>query len=448
MRDIFIVTLILILYYFSMRSAYAACLTYWWFSIFRPQDWVYMDIGSLKLPLLATVIFFMVSIARGYRPKINDKLSVMMVLFWLLGTIASFIYGCSSEYKVIEPIEYLGLLFIAIFLTIDIVKTKNQLFGLVLVVALSLAFYTGKGGIIAILGGGAVNEGSENLGGMFTGSNAYAMGTAILLFFMIFIFKQSSSFKSVEWIPSYLKNRTYLIKAFMLLMIIGSVFNVVSLFSRGSAIAMGCGFLVLYLLSNKKLKVFFYSIPIALILIATIPVPDGYEARMESVFVETEELDSSAASRPYFWNIAVQIVSDNPIGVGFGCYPYYYNYYATQKHGKSRDVHSSHFNVLSDSGYVGIVVWILLFLVSITRLLSLRRLLNQHKENLDNYSFYYHLCEAALAAQVVFMLGGSFYTLTYMDLIWWIWGLTIILTKLINQEITGIRTKSQERKLV
>ncbi|MFT6779745.1 MAG: putative inorganic carbon (HCO3(-)) transporter, partial [Paraglaciecola sp.] len=113
MRDIFIVIVILILYYFSFRSAYAACLTYWWFNIFRPQDWVYMDIGSLKLPLLATVIFFMVSIARGYRPKINDKLSVMMVLFWLLGTIASLIYGCSSEYKVIEPIEYLGLLFIA-----------------------------------------------------------------------------------------------------------------------------------------------------------------------------------------------------------------------------------------------------------------------------------------------------------------------------------------------
>jgi putative inorganic carbon (HCO3(-)) transporter len=419
-----------------MRSAYTACLTYWWFSIFRPQDWVFGDISSLNMPFLAIAIFFIVAILRGYRPKVNDKLSVMMVVFYALGTLASIIYGCNSDFKNIEPIKYLALLLIAIFLTIDIVKTKKQLFGLVCVVALSLAFYSGKGGLNAMLSGGANNHGANNLGGMFTGSNAYAMGTAILLFFMIFVFRQVAVFKEVVWIPGFITNRTYLMKSIMGLVIVGSIFNVISLYSRGSAIAMFCGFVVLYLLSSKKLKVFIVAVPIAFILIATVPLPDGYKERIASSFAGDEELDGSAASRPYFWSVAIEIVSDHPIGVGSNCYKKYYNYYSdTERYGRSRDVHSSHFNALTDAGYVGVVVWFMLFVVSLTRLLSLRRLLNKHRANLVDYSFYHSLCDAAVAAQIVFFLGGSFYTLTYSDLIWWIWGLTIILTNLINQEI-------------
>jgi len=435
MRDIFIVVLIFILFVFSLRSAYIACLTYWWFNIFRPQDWIYGDISSYRIPLIATVIFFVVALIRGHLPKINDKLSLMMIIFYSLGTLASVVNGCSSDFKLVEPIEYLGLLFFALFLTIDIVKTKKQLLGLVCVVTLSLAFYSGKGGIFAMLSGGAVNYGADNLGGMFTGSNAYAMGTAILLFFMIFLFRQSASFKEFEWVPDFLKKRTYLIKGFMALMIVGSIFNVVSLFSRASAIAMVCGFLVLYLLSSKKLIVLMATLPIFLIVVATVPIPDGYEERIYSAFSESEELDSSAASRPYFWGVAGRIVSDYPIGVGMNCYRQYYNYYGDQRYGANRDVHSSHVNAFTDAGYVGVFFWFMLFVVSLTRLLSLRRLLRKHKIKVANYSFYTHLCEAAIAGQVVYILGGAFYTLTYSDLIWWIWGLTIILDRLINQEV-------------
>jgi len=446
MRDLVVVALILFLYFLSMRSAYSACLMYWWFNIFRPQDWVWSDLSAFQLPFLATVIFFVVSFLKGYRPKVNDKLMFMMIGFWLLGTFASILYGCSSDFQSVEPIKHLSLLFIALFLTIDIVKTKKQLFGLVCVVALSLAFYTGKGGISAILSGGAVRYGVDNLGGMFSGSNGYAMGTAILLFFMVFIFRHADSFKEINWIPSFIKNRTYLIKGFMALMIIGSIFNVISLFSRASAIALACGFFVLYLLSNKKLQVFVIVLPILFILASTVPIPDGYKDRIRSAFAETEELDESALSRPYYWKIATEIVRDHPTGVGLNCYRQYYNNYSNERFGVSRDVHSSHFNAFTDAGYAGILVWFMLFFVSLTRLFSFRRLLNKHRTNLVNYSFYYHLCDAAIAAQIVYLLGGSFYTLTYMDLIWWIWGLTIILERLIKQEVevtTDPETKSK-----
>jgi putative inorganic carbon (HCO3(-)) transporter len=437
MRDLFIVGLILILYVYSIRNAYAACLTYWWFAIFRPQDWVYADISSFQLPFLATFIFFIVAFLRGYRPRIHDKISVLMILFYTLGAIAGFIYGCGAEFKIINSLEYLALLFIALFFTIDIVKTKQQLFGLVCVVSLSLAFYSGKGGLNYMMAGGAVNYGSNNLGGMFTGSNAYAMGTAILIFFMIFIFRQASFFRELILMPEFIKRRTYLIKVGMGLIIVGSVFTVMSLYSRGSAIAMFCGFFILYLLTGKKVKALFIIIPVVISFLVFVPIPEGYKERLSSAFVQKDELDASAASRPYFWKIAAQIVSDHPTGVGFNCYKKYYNDYGTQndKFGWSRDVHSSHFNALSDSGYLGLLIWFSLFAVSLSRLFSLRRLLNKHKANLVDYPFYIQLCDAAIAAQIVYILGGSFYTLTYMDLIWWIWGITIILSKLINQEV-------------
>jgi hypothetical protein len=285
----------------------------------------------------------------------------------------------------------------------------------------------------ALISGGAVNYGAENLGGTFTGSNAYAMGTAVLVFFMIFFYRNIVALCRLKLVPQIVANYKTLLKMLFLLIIIGSIYNVVSLFSRGSAISLFCGFVTLFFLTSKKLKATFLVIPLTLILLVTIPIPDNYKERIASAFSEKEDLDSSAASRPYFWGIANSIVQDYPTGVGFNCYRYFYNYYRTgPADGRLfRDVHSSHFNALADAGYAGAAVWLSIFLFSFVRLLRLRRSL-QGKED-EVAKIYISLVTLIICSQVVFVLGGSFYTLTYMDLIWWIWGLTLILTKLITK---------------
>lgn len=421
-------------------------ITYWWFSIFRPQDWVYIDITSLRIPLLATVLFFLGSLFRRHLPKINDPLSFLMVFYFCLGILSNILVGCSSQYKLIDPLQYLGLLLIAILLSIDITNTEKKLVYLIGIVSLSLGFYAGKAGIVSIMSGGASNYGASSLGGTFSGSNAFAMGTATILFFLVFLYQQLSNPKTLESLPKFITTYKKYIQILLLITIVGSVFNIISLFSRGSAIATFLGFCIFLLFRKNKIKIGFILAPIAAIALSFVPIPDGYQERIASAFVGSDKLDSSAASRPFFWQVAKDMVADNPLGVGPGCYREYYIVYANgdTQYGLARDVHSSHFQALADVGYSGLVIWLLMFMLAYKRLFWLMKQVKKNEKNLENPLFYTQCAQMLFISQTIFAFGGSFYTLTYSDQIWLIWGMIIILTKLFKKELKNITEKSKK----
>jgi O-antigen ligase len=223
-------------------------------------------------------------------------------------------------------------------------------------------------------------------------------------------------------------------------MIIGTIFNIVSLESRGSGIAVFCGLILLFILNEKWLKKSLLIIPLLAISIPFIPLPDGYHERIASAFVKKEDLDASAASRPHFWDTATRMSSAYPMGVGPACYREYYDIFDELRgqYGHARDVHSSHFQVLAEMGYLGIVIWLFLFLATYTRLFKLRNIVKQQTKNIENPILYIQLCNAIICSTTVYVIGGSLYALAFNDLIWLNFGITIIITKLINQEIANI----------
>jgi O-antigen ligase len=158
---------------------------------------------------------------------------------------------------------------------------------------------------------------------------------------------------------------------------------------------------------------------------------------MASVFVESESRDGSAASRPHFWGIANEMAKDYPVGVGPECYREYYNSYDDSNglYGLNRVVHSTHFQILAENGYIGILIWITLIIISYLRLFKLRRIAINDKGKLESPHFYRQACEALLCSQTVFILGGSFYSFVYADHIWVIFGLVMIITKLMQKEM-------------
>ena len=71
---------------------------------------------------------------------------------------------------------------------------------------------------------------------------------------------------------------------------------------------------------------------------------------MKSAFADKEDHEASAASRPFFWSVAVRLVEDNPLGIGIKCYQSHYDCYNPTggEWGCGRAVHSSHFEVLAE----------------------------------------------------------------------------------------------------
>lgn len=443
MRSLVVLLFILFAFLFALKSSLVAMLVYWWFAIFRPQDWIYMDVSSLKLPMVAIVLFIFPAMFRGYKPKCNDLIAKLMVCWVISSVVASFVIGCPEQFWLLNPYTQLPVLMLAVLISADIVKTKMHLIYWIGIVGLSLGFYAGKSGLLALSRGGSSSYGAANLGGLFTGSNAYAAGSATLVFFMILIFQITKNKEIMSKLPGLLKLvPTKLYQTIFALLIIGTTFNVISLESRASGIAMLLGFLLLYTLANRSLlKVLLWG-PVFVLILFVVPLPEGYEERIQSVFVEHDELDNSAASRPYFWGIAADMVADYPVGVGVNCYKAHYSLYDLEgKHGRYRDVHSSNFQVLAELGYLGFIFWVWLHISCFIRNNKIRKLTHQFSDTLPSAVFYRKVSSMLMCSQLVFAISGSFYSLAYSDLIWIIFGLTIAQTKLFNEELNKVNSK-------
>jgi putative inorganic carbon (HCO3(-)) transporter len=444
MRNVFILTLIAVIFFMALRTSMAGMLSYWWFAYFRPQDWIWLDVSKFRLPLVAALLFVIPSLLRGVFPEIKDKLAIFMLLFLGTGILSKVANGCSDIFQVINPMQQLVVMFICVFMTIRVVDSKLRLFYLIAVIGLSLSFYGSKAGFYSLLGGGASTYGVSNLTGLFKGSNAFAMGSAIYLFFVVFLMQQLTNKKPLKDFPIWFTRFPKLVKYAFYIAVLGNLLNIMSLSSRGSSLAVGVGLFLFYLLNSNRVKKLFIWSPFLIISLIFVPIPENYKERMVSIFAGSESRDGSAASRPHFWGIANEMVKDHPAGVGPGCYREYYNGYdhSNGQYGLNRVVHSTHFQILSENGYIGMFIWISLIIISYRRLFRLRRIAINDKDKFESPHFYRQVCEALLCSQTVFLLGGSFYSFVYADHIWIIFGLVMIVTKLMDKEVA-----EQDRKL-
>ena len=419
----------------ALRKPFYGLLAYWWFAIFRPLDFIYADLYSFKLPLITAVIFILISFKEKNFPYLKDVVAVTMLVFIAFMGLSRLANGCSDVFITVDPMGTLIPMFVAVLVSVSVVKNTKELFWLVVLVGFSLGFYASKAGFHSLLGGGS-SYGVSNLKGLFTGSNAFAFGSVFFLFFNIFILQQCFNENTLSKFSAKMQKLIKLGRYGLIPYCLGIVYNVVSLESRGNAISLMIGLLVLFLLNNKRLKKVVLMLPVVAIGIAFVPLPDGYKERIQSVFAEEEERDASAASRPHFWSIARKMVADHPMGVGPECYREYYNYYDDTggRFGLNRVVHSTHFQILAEHGYIGFAIWGFMLLYNYRRLFKLRRIAKDNS-SMANASFYKQLCDALICSQTCFIFSGIFYSFMYGDFIWLLFGLSMIVQKLFLQEL-------------
>jgi O-antigen ligase len=457
MRTIFLLLLIGYFFLYSLKSNVAALYTYWWFAIFRPHEWAWEStLNNLHLTKIAALLFLAQSIINKKIPRVDNSISLLMIALIFFEFVANSLNGCSDVYTVRTSTIYdLSILLIIVLLTTETLEKRFIIFWLITVIGLSLGFHSGKGGIYALISGGD-NYGASNLTGLFSGSNAYALGTGMLIFFMIFSMQliNNDSLKIKNNFPIFfLKNvpsKFFLLyKIILLLTIFGSIYNIISLQSRGSFIATFLGLMLWILLHEKRKILFFISLLGISLSLILLPLPENFADRISSAFAEKEDLDKSAASRPYFWNIAFEISKDHPLGVGPGCYPAYYNNYdATDGYyGRFRSVHSSHFQILSDIGYLGVFAWFSLFYISYKILWRIRRTSKKYLSTDDNMRFYFYLSNTLICSMTVFLIGGSFYEYAYNDITWLTWGFVIATDRLFRSDFEARKNRTANDSL-
>ena len=137
-------------------------------------------------------------------------------------------------------------------------------------------------------------------------------------------------------------------------------------------------------------------------------------------------VDESAMGRIYAWQAAINMAIANPF-TGVGVNNFFVNYYFYSPHwdGKNHAVHSTWFQVLGETGFVGLCVF-LLVIAAIYRSLSRVLCINKLKFNPDVAVN----ANALKAGLIGFMVAGTFLTQAFTWPLYIILSLTIALEKL------------------
>jgi putative inorganic carbon (HCO3(-)) transporter len=406
---------------FALQSAlYAACL-YLWIAYFRPESWAWSDIFStLNLSYIAGIYLVVRIIASGTPLRVNFRNG--LVILFLVQASVSTAMGVDPSYS--YPYwQLFAKTLIVTFLLTAVIQTSSDLRLVLLVIALSLGFETGKQGWAQLM----LNPGAQNDNWVpFLGdNNLVAVGMAMLVPIVTALAVTSTGWQR---------------RAFQFLNI-GVVYRGLSTYSRGGLLAMSAVGVLQLVRSPQKLRAI---AAIAIVVAIIMPVlPQEYWDRMSSITAAPEERDASQEGRLHFWRVAVAMANDRPLlGVGHTGYLRAYNEYDTTdgKFGVNRAVHSAWFGVLAELGYPGLLLFVLIIASSLRACRQVRRSAKRG-EIPEAMAAYATGLESSLVA---FIVGGSFVSFHYCEMLWHFFGLTMALETVAVREAALARERAAQ----
>lgn len=181
----------------------------------------------------------------------------------------------------------------------------------------------------------------------------------------------------------------------------------------------------------QKIKNPVLLISLAVPVLLALAVVAGISERASGGAAE-DGIDESAMGRIYAWQAAFNMALSNPI-TGVGVKNFYVNYFFYSPHwdGKNHAVHSTWFQVLGETGFVGLVLFIVL-IASIYRTLS--QVLLKAKQ-FGNAGYLVN-GNALMSGLIGFCVAGTFLTQAFTWPLYIILSLTIALEQLVKTHIT------------
>jgi O-antigen ligase len=145
------------------------------------------------------------------------------------------------------------------------------------------------------------------------------------------------------------------------------------------------------------------------------------------------------------WQVAVVMANDRPlIGVGHRGYEAAYDTYdfSEGQYFHNRAVHSAWFGVLGDLGYPGLLLFVA---IVVSSLLTCRRvrLAARRGEIPGPLGPYAIALESSLIA---FMVGGSFVSFQYCEMLWHFFALSVALNRVAVAEAAANRISREEQQ--
>lgn len=371
---------------------------------------------------LITIIALLIGMLFSKEKKTFPVTGVTIVwILFLIWAVISTLFATNIDNSLIELNRFSKIQF-AVMCTLLLMTNKERLMQLVWVIVISIGFYGVKGGIFSIAHGlqFRVNGPPESF---ISGNNEIALAILMVIPLMYFL-------------KLHTKNK-YIRLALLGSMVLCAV-AVIGSYSRGAFLAGGVTLISLWF--GMRHKVLTIAVVLSLGLAIAPFIPEQWYNRMNTI--ESYSQDASAMGRINAWHMAVSLANDRPLtGGGFRSFtPDNFKKYAPDPN-DVHDVHSIYFEVLGEMGYVGmllfLVLWLLVFIES-------RYIYKWAKEN-EELKWLADLAKMSQVGLLAYLSGGAFLGLAFFDLPYHLMCLVVlsgVILRKYKKEFPGKRLKS------
>lgn len=392
MRDIAVTAILVALTIIALRRPDIGVLAWTWVSMMNPHrlTWDFaFDLPFAMMVALATFVGLLFYKGEKRMPKAAPVILLLLFDLWMVVTHFAGFHPELVEDKAIAILK----IQVMIFVTLWVLHSRQHINWFAAVVALSVGFFGVKGGVFTILKGGNYRVWGPP-GSLLEGNNEIALALIITIPLIFYFYRISAN----KWLKRGLLATMILCAAAAL----GSQ-------SRGALLALAAMAMVLWWRSDKKLFFGTMMAVVGLTLVAL--MPSTWEDRMSTI--GTYEQDLSAMQRIDVWRMTWHLALANPItGGGMGIYTDDVNArYNPAPIGGLRNAHSIYFSVLGEHGFVGLLLFLAIWISVWSACAQVRR----ETRDRPGESWAFWLASMVQVSLVGYLVGGAFLYLAYAD---------------------------------
>lgn len=415
MRDLLLVTIVVICSLIAIRRPVFGILTYIFFGIVNPQGMVW-DFGR-EFPLaMLTAMGTLVGYALWNEPKTfpRQREVVLLLALWLLFMVST-IFAIYPD-RANPRLSHISKVLLMTFFCMSIINTEARLQMLVKVIGLSLGLYGLKSGVSVILDGGQnIVYGPEQ--SFLYSNNSIGLALAMNVPILVYLFKRENNRK---------------LRAVIGAMILFSYPAIVCTYSRGAWLGLTAATAIIFFKSQRKVAL---ATGLCIAIMMVLPLlPQSLYNRYDQLLNYKEE--GSALSRFWNWEFCQRVGLSRPLyGGGFDFYSLenyarFYPEFLERWPDKVWSCHSTWFTILGEHGVLAFCLWLALIG---SCFLSIRKLRAYGLNHLADSAWLIDLSTMLQGTFVAYIVVASFLDAAYFDMIYELIGAVVITKDIVRR---------------
>ncbi len=407
MRDIALTIVIFGLLPLIFFRPHIGALMWAWISIMNPHRLAFgfaMTFPFAQLIAITTLVVLPFTKHRYPLPRSPIVTTLILFVVWM--SITS-VFAMGEVFDIWLRVIKIHLM---LFVTLVLIRGRQQIEQLIWVLVASVGFYGVKGGIWTLLTGGGQRVWGP-AGSVISGNNELAVALVCILPLMYYLMGTTSR----KWVKN----------ALIVAMIL-CVFSIIGSHSRGAFLAIvAAGGMLAW--KNRRPGMIVALAAIGVAALAFVP-----EKWIERMYTIEGHQDASASSRINTWVTLWNLALDRPIvGGGFDtALPEIFARYSPIP-SLAYSPHSIYFQALGEHGFVGLILYLTLVVITWRRATSLARECRR-APGLEWVDLLMRMTQVSL---VGFLVGGAFLSLLHFDFPYYLMALVVLVEATVREQL-------------